>query len=85
MTTDTDIKTRSLLFTRVFYILMIVTAIALWLLNDRTMAICSFTLALAFDPFDPTVSWKQRPLYQRIIPIAQLGIAAAALGYIIAT
>jgi hypothetical protein len=38
-------------------------------------------IALAFDPFDPQVSWKQRPIWQRAALIIHLAIVAACLGY----
>ena len=37
-------------------------------------------IALAFDPFDPTVTWKQRPIWQRAVLIVHLAIVAACFG-----
>lgn len=37
-------------------------------------------IALAFDPFDPTVTWKQRPIWQRAVLIIHLAIVAACFG-----
>lgn len=42
-------------------------------------------IALAFDPFDQSVSWKERPLYQRawlIVHLVLLAMAALAAIYL---
>ncbi|MDX2003462.1 MAG: hypothetical protein SFW35_13590 [Chitinophagales bacterium] len=36
-----------------------------------------FSLALVFDPFDPNVPWKERPLYQKVWLIVHLLLAIA--------
>ena len=38
-------------------------------------------IALAFDPVDPTVSWKNRPLWQRAWLVIHLALCAAAFGF----
>ena len=43
-------------------------------------AAMNFGIALAFDPFDQSVSWKERPIWQRAWLIVHLGVAAAFLG-----
>lgn len=40
----------------------------------------AFGIGLAFDPFDQTVTWKQRPLWQKVVLIINLSLAAAMLG-----
>jgi hypothetical protein len=42
-------------------------------------------IALAFDPFDPTVTWKERPLWQRAWLIVHLAACAAAFGFEVGT
>jgi hypothetical protein len=37
-------------------------------------------VALAFDPFDQTVTWKDRPFWQRAWLIAHLALCAGSLG-----
>jgi len=37
-------------------------------------------IALAFDPFDTTQAWNERPLWQRILPLVHLAIVAALFG-----
>jgi hypothetical protein len=40
-------------------------------------------IALAFDPFDQTVTWKKRPLWQKAVLILHLAFTAGILGYVI--
>jgi hypothetical protein len=42
-------------------------------------------IALAFDPFDTSVSWKQRKLWQRAVLIIHLAVVAGCFGYEIGT
>jgi hypothetical protein len=44
-----------------------------------------FGIALAFDPFDQTVTWKERPVWQRIWLIVHLGLCAGAFGFELGT
>jgi hypothetical protein len=38
-------------------------------------------ISLAFDPFDPNVPWKQRPLLAKLWLLAILATTAALLGW----
>ena len=49
--------------------------------RDFSDAGIQFGIALAFDPFDQTVSWKERPTWQKAVLIIHLGIVAALFGY----
>ena len=40
-------------------------------------------IALAFDPFDQTQPWKERPNWQKAILIIHLAFVAALFGYMI--
>lgn len=42
-------------------------------------------IALAFDPFNQSVTWKERPLWQRIWLVVHLGACAAAFGFELGT
>ncbi len=42
-------------------------------------------IALAFDPFDQEVSWKERPLWQRAWMVIHLAIVAASFGMEVGT
>jgi len=39
-----------------------------------------FGIALAFDPFDQTITWKERPFWQRACLVVHLAICAGSLG-----
>ena len=38
-------------------------------------------IALAFDPFNPNQTWKERPLWQKAALLIHLGLCAALFGY----
>lgn len=38
-------------------------------------------IALAFDPFNPNQTWKERPLWQKAALIVHLGLCAAFFAY----
>lgn len=47
--------------------------------RDILQAAATLGISLAFDPFDPAVSWKQRPLWQRAWLVLLLAGCAALL------
>ncbi len=54
--------------------LLLITAIHLLLFKDIMNAAIAFNLALAFDPFDPKVTWNDRPIWQRLWLIVHVTI-----------
>ncbi len=40
-------------------------------------------IALAFDPFDQSQPWKQRPNWQKVVLIIHLAVVAGLLGYMV--
>ena len=40
-------------------------------------------IALAFDPFDQTQPWKERPTWQKAILIVHLAVVAGLFGYMV--
>jgi hypothetical protein len=38
-------------------------------------------IALAFDPFDQSQPWKQRPTWQKVVLIIHLAVVAGIVGY----
>jgi hypothetical protein len=44
-------------------------------------AAASMGIGLAFDPFDQTKSWKERPTWQKAILITHLAATAALFGF----
>ena len=43
-------------------------------------AAASFGIGLAFDPFDPSQPWNERPTWQKIMLYVHLAIVAAMFG-----
>lgn len=39
-----------------------------------------FGIAIAFDPFDQSITWKERPFWQRAWLVVHLAICAGTLG-----
>ena len=48
--------------------------------KDYIQAAASFGIGLAFDPFDPSQSWNERPTWQKIVLYVHLAIVAAMCG-----
>lgn len=69
---------------RAAYVVFVILGICFMFVKDLSQAAIFWGLALVFDPFDQTVSYPKRPLYQKIWLIAHLGITAAAFGWMIA-
>lgn len=40
-------------------------------------------IALAFDPFDQTQPWKERPTWQKAVLIIHLAVVAGLFGYMV--
>jgi hypothetical protein len=39
--------------------------VLMFIVKDRMIGIANLGLALAFDPFNPKITWKERPVYQK--------------------
>jgi len=61
------------------YGLFLLLALYLFMIKDYNWAVMNFALALTCDPFDTSVSWRQRPLYQRVWLMVHLTIALGGL------
>jgi hypothetical protein len=48
--------------------------------KDFIQSAASFGIGLAFDPFDPSQSWNERPTWQKIVLYVHLAIVAAMFG-----
>lgn len=57
---------------RVLYLLSTAVGVYFLATGRPADAISSIGLALVFDPFNPAVTWKERPLYQKLIPLAHV-------------
>lgn len=49
--------------------------------HDPLQAAATFGISLAFDPFNPEMTWKQRPLLQKLWLLAVLATTAALLAW----
>jgi hypothetical protein len=79
MTTQKDI---SLSFNRLLYGMFILLAFyQIAVRQDFIDAASSLGIALVFDPFNSAITWKERPVYQKLWLFIHLALAAAALGY----
>jgi len=70
-------------FNRYAYVVYMVLVIYLFIKGDYEWAFTNLGIALAFDPFNPAVYWKQRPLYQKIWLLVHVTLTFAGLAYII--
>ncbi len=66
---------------RILYIGFTVLGLYRLLTANYGDAAMNFGIALAFDPFDQSKSWKDRPLWQRLWLIIHLAICSACLGF----
>jgi hypothetical protein len=48
--------------------------------KDYMQAVASFGIGLAFDPFDQTQKWNERPTWQKAMLYLHLAIVAALFG-----
>lgn len=49
--------------------------------KDYMQATASLGIALAFDPFDTELKWKDRPTWQKVVLISHLALVAAMFGF----
>ncbi len=80
LTTETTAKFSP--FNRYAYVLFMVLVVYLFIKGDYNMAFTNLGIALIFDPFDPSVKWQQRPMYQRVWLIVHLTLTFAGLIFI---
>lgn len=67
---------------RIAYTLFMLLAVYQIIINkDYIEAATNMGVGLIFDPFNPKVSWKERPIWQRAWLIVHLAMAAALFGY----
>ncbi len=76
-------KKQSLQVNRFVYALYLLLVILLLIKGDIEWAITNLGIALAFDPFDASVTWRHRPVYQKIWLIGHLTVVLAGFVYLI--
>lgn len=70
-------------FSRGIHILFLLLGIVLFFRTQYDQALIFSGLALAFDPFDTTQKWHDRPIWQRAVLIVEVlfVFTALALGF----
>ena len=72
-------KGNQIILNRLAYsIFLLVGVYYLAFAHDAGKVVVYFGLSLVFDPFNPSVKWPDRPVYQKIIPIVQVIIVMSA-------
>ncbi len=72
---------KSLLINRILNVCFLILGLyQLVYSKDYFQAAASFGIGLAFDPVSHDISWAQRTILQKSIPIIQLAMCAACLG-----
>jgi hypothetical protein len=59
-----------------------ILVIYLFAKGDYEWAFTNLGIAMIFDPFDSSVKWSNRPLYQRMWLLAHLTITLGGLAYL---
>ena len=82
---DTPARSGSAGWNLIAYITFVLAGIlfTLWG-SDRTQGPVFLALALVFDPYDATVTWKDRPRWTRVLLFTHIGLAVASLGFVMA-
>ncbi len=70
-------------FNRYTYALYMVLVTYLFIKGDYEWAFTNLGIALVFDPFDSTVKWQQRPMYQKVWLLVHVTLTFTGLGYIL--
>ncbi len=68
---------------RAGYGLMLALTAYLLIKADYDMAASNFGIALVFDPFDASVKWSDRPLYQRAWLLCHVCLSFAGFAFIV--
>jgi hypothetical protein len=77
---------RNKLVGRIGYSMMLgISCLAAFYLKDYGLCVSGLGLALIFDPFDASVTFVQRPLFQRLWLIIHLAILYILLIYLLLT
>ena len=51
--------------------------------KDYSSAVANLGIALAFDPFNPEITWKDRPMWQKTWLIVHLVCVAGLFGFMV--
>ena len=68
---------------RYAYIIFLALVVYLFIKGDYDDAIANLGIAMVFDPFDASVKWNDRPLYQRAWLIVHVTLVLAGFAFLI--
>ncbi len=80
--TKKEVK-QPVIFNRMAYGAFLILVTYFLIKGDIENATINMGIALIFDPFDPSVTWKQRPMYQRVWLCVHLALTFAGFFYMI--
>lgn len=78
-----ELQAKQAPFTKAAYYFILFAGIVLLLFGNLSLASTFIPIAMVFDPFDETVSWKNRPIWQRTLLITHLILSLALISYYI--
>ena len=70
-------------FNRYAHVMYLILVVYLAVKGDYEWAFANLGISLIFDPFDPTVKWELRPLYQKAWLLTIVALMCAGLIYTI--
>jgi hypothetical protein len=68
---------------RLAYGLYLVLVVYLLIIGDYEWAVTNLGIAMVFDPFDASVKWNDRPLYQRTWLLCHLTLTFAGFAFLL--
>lgn len=68
---------------RLAYFIYLVLVVYQLFTGDYEWAVSNFGIAMVFDPFDSSVSWKDRPRYQRVWLYSHLALTLCGFAFLI--
>lgn len=80
--TATNNKQTATIFRFAYGLFLILVVFELFI-GDYESAVSNFGIALIFDPFNHTIKWNDRPIYQRAWLITHLILLAAGFAFLI--
>jgi hypothetical protein len=77
MEQQTETKPTAFNFNKPAYALFLLTGIYFLIQRDFSQAVIFWGLALVFDPFNTSITFKKRPVYQQLWLLVHLSITLA--------
>ncbi len=76
-------KTHTTTAHRLAYFIYLILVVYHLCIGDYEWAISNFGIALVFDPFDSSVKWQHRPMYQKVWLFTHLTLLTAGFVFLI--